>query len=380
MISSGPPSDAYERALRRLTGLGRLSLRAGLERVAGALERLGAPQQRFAAVHVAGTNGKGSTAAFLTAALRAAGHRTGLYTSPHLCRFSERIQVDGVEIPEPAVVEGLERVLQAEPSLTFFEAATVIAFQHFAAEGVEVAVVETGMGGALDATNVISPRVSVLTRIDLDHLEIIGPDQRAVAREKAGIIKAGAASVSAPAHPVVLEELARRSAEVGVPLLVGGRDFHWRHQADGLLVDGPAGVRRGLRLSLAGDHQWENAALAVTALDLLARSGRPVPEAAIRRGLAEARWPGRLERVGEVLLDGAHNGNGARALAAFLDGDSRRWTVVLGLLGPRQPEEVMEPLRRHARRFLLTRPDNARALDPALLLAHAARISASSSA
>jgi dihydrofolate synthase/folylpolyglutamate synthase len=363
-----PELASYAAALSRLHGLARLGVRPGLARIGRLMERLGDPQDRFVSLHVAGTNGKGSTAAFLAAVLQAAGHRTGLYTSPHLCRFTERIQVDGREIPEAAVIAGLARALEVEPELTFFEAATALAFQHFAEQGVEVAVVETGMGGALDATNLVRPRVSVLTRIDLDHLDIIGPDLPSVAREKAGIIKAGAPAVSAPALPAVQAALELRCAEVGTRLLLAGRDFFWRRERDGLCVEGEAeGPRRGLQLSLAGEHQDENAALCVVAL---ARSGLRFSDQALRRGLATARWPGRLELAAGVLLDGAHNASAARALAAYLAGLERRFTIVMGMLGPRRPEEVMGPLVPHAERFLLTRPRSPRALPPEALEPH----------
>jgi dihydrofolate synthase/folylpolyglutamate synthase len=350
----------YAAALRRLQGLGRLGVRFDLSRLAPALRRLGHPERRFRSVHLAGTNGKGSTAAMIAACLEEAGLRTGLYVSPHLSRFTERIRIDGAEI-DRAEVPGLSRrVLSAGPELTFFEAVTVMALSHFAERGVEVAVVETGLGGRLDATNVVTPEVAVLTRIDLDHTDILGRELIEVAAEKAGIIKRGVPVVSAPpATAEVAALLERRSAELDAPLLLLGRDFQLRAGS----FEGQAWSLRDLELGMAGGHQLENAALCLAALERLQGRGIAVTPEHARRGLAGVRWPGRMEWIDRRhLLDGAHNPCGARALARGLP--DRRFVIVMGLLGSRSAAEFLRPLASRCARLVLTRPRSERAVPP----------------
>jgi dihydrofolate synthase/folylpolyglutamate synthase len=301
-----------------------------LERVALALERLGNPQRRYLALHVAGTNGKGSVAAVLDAVLRAAGRRVGLYTSPHLVDLTERIQVDGVPVAREAVVELADAVRAASASrgidLTFFECLTVMAFRHFARSGIEVAVVEVGLGGRLDATNVVDPLVSVVTTIGRDHMEWLGDTLASIAAEKGGIIKPGRPVVLGRIDGEAATVLRRLAREQGAPLFELGRDYR-ADGVGGLEFDGLGWSLRGLPLVLTGAHQRDNAATAVAAL-AAARSVLPVDEAALRAGLAAVCWPGRLEVVGQTpltIVDGAHNADGAAALARELP----------GLIGPR---------------------------------------------
>jgi dihydrofolate synthase / folylpolyglutamate synthase len=353
----------YVATLERLRSLSRHGVHLGLERMERTLDRLGSPQRAFPSLHVAGTNGKGSTSAMLDACLRRAGLRTGLYTSPHLCRFTERIQVDGREIARGALSRYVDRALAVEPALTFFEAATVAAFCCFAEERVEIAVVETGLGGRLDATNVITPLVSVITRLGLDHTELLGLDLASVAREKAGILKPGVPALSAPAAPEAERVVSERASALGCRLRVAGRDFSLVEEEQRLVYRGAA-VLDGLRLALAGDHQRENAALCLAALEELRAQGRHIPDAALREGLAAVRWPGRLEQVDDRhLLDGAHNPDGARALARAL-GERRDLCLVVGILGPKDPRPVLEPLLPHAGRVVFTRPRSERAIPP----------------
>jgi dihydrofolate synthase/folylpolyglutamate synthase len=343
----------YAEALRRLQGLGRLGVRFELSRLTPALRRLGDPQRTLRTVHLAGTNGKGSTAAMIAACLQEAGLRTGLYISPHLSRFTERIQVGGVEIDRADVPELSERVLSAGPELTFFEAVTVMALSHFAAREVDVAVLETGLGGRLDATNVTTPEVAVLTRIDLDHTDILGTELAEVAAEKAGIIKPGVPVVSAPpANAEVAALIERRCSELGAPLAFLDRDFQLPLHHD-------------VEIGIAGAHQRENAALCLAALERLQARGIDVSPEHVRRGLARLRWPGRMEWIERrYLLDGAHNPCGARALARALD---RQFVVVMGLLGKRSARDFLEPLAARCARVVLTRPRSERAVDPAAM-------------
>ena len=358
----------YAATLEKLQSLGRFGVRLGLERVTAALERMGRPQERFASVHVAGTNGKGSTAAMLESCLRAAGLRTGLYTSPHLCRFTERLRVDGQEASRDDVVR-LAGEVPTGQGLTFFEVVTAMALAHFAAQETELAVVEVGMGGRLDATNVVQPEVCVLTHIGLDHTEILGPDLASVTREKAGIIKPGVPVVSAPPpSPEAADIIQQRCEELKAPLYLLGRDFDLGG-ADGSLVFSMGRWRLDrLAPALGGQHQRHNAALCLAAASCLRRRGRAISDGDLRRGLAEVRWPGRLEWIDEdTLLDGAHNPAGSAALARALAASDRPFNLVLGTMGPGPGRPLVEPLLPHARRIVFTRPQSPRALDPAAL-------------
>jgi len=359
--------EAYARATGALVSRGRLGACFGLERVERALQRMGQPHRRFRSIHVAGTNGKGSTSAMIASCLRQAGVRTGLYTSPHLCRFTERIQVDGQEVSREEVVQLTHEVLALDPNLTFFEAVTVMGFVHLARQAVELAVVETGLGGRLDATNVVLPAVSVLTRIDLDHTDVLGHRLSEVAREKAGIIKPRTPVVCAAACSEVERVVEHQCRALAAPLFRMGRALRLWHDDDDWHYEGPLWSLRLPPLSLAGEHQLENAALCVAALEQLRLQGVAVDLEAVRRGLTHTRWPGRMEWVqsghSRYLLDGAHNPNGARALARALPPASR-FTLIFGLLDQKDPRELLAPLAPHVERLILTRPRNPRAMDP----------------
>ena len=283
-----------------------------LERIQLALESLGNPHHRYRVIHIAGTNGKGSVAAISHAVLCAAGHRVGLYTSPHLVRFTERIRVDDREIPEEAVVELVAKIRADVTSrgidLTFFELTTVVAFLHFAVQQVEIAVVEVGLGGRLDATNVLDPNVAVITTISLDHEEFLGGTVAQIAAEKGGIIKPGRPVVMGAIVPQAKEVLMSIAAERNSPASILGRDFVLEGD-DSATYSGLRHRWSGLRLSLLGRFQRDNAATALAAIEHLAREVA-VPEDAVQNGLVGVRWPGRLEIVGtdpRVILDGAHN-------------------------------------------------------------------------
>jgi dihydrofolate synthase/folylpolyglutamate synthase len=296
----------YADLLARLEAARALGVELGLPRVRRALAALGDPQRRFAAVQIAGTNGKGSTAAMAEAILRAAGVRTGLYTSPHLSRFTERIQVAGGEADGDRLAALDARVATTGVPLTYFEIATALAFLTFAEEGVELGVLETGLGGRLDAVTTCEPVATAVTSIGIDHADWLGGSLREIAREKAGVIKPGVPHLMGALPPEADDEMARAADAAGAPLLRVGREL------------APPDVP----LALAGSHQASNAAIA---LGLAARAWQhlrgpaSLPPSAVLAGLANVRWPGRLERVtGDVLLDCAHNVEGARALAAAL--------------------------------------------------------------
>ncbi|HVZ74434.1 MAG TPA: folylpolyglutamate synthase/dihydrofolate synthase family protein [Polyangia bacterium] len=343
----------YADLLARLERVRALGVELGLERVRRALAAMGDPQRRFAAVQIAGTNGKGSTAAMTEAILRAAGIRTGLYTSPHLARFTERIRVNGVEAEGDHLAALDARVAACGVPLTYFEVATALAFLTFAEAGVEVAVLETGLGGRLDAVTTCEPAATAITSIALDHTDYLGDTLREIAREKAGITKPGVPCLL-PARstfpPEVEDELARVAAEVGAPLLRLGRDFSPVEAA-------PA---------LSGPHQRANAAIAVElSRRAVAAAGRALPAEAIARGLAHVRWPGRLERVADdVLLDCAHNVEGAQALAAALPGlaGGRPVALVTSVVRDKDAAAILDGLAPHVAAIVATASRNPRSL------------------
>jgi dihydrofolate synthase/folylpolyglutamate synthase len=290
----------YRDTLAWLFGTQTFGIKLGLENTRRLLAACGQPQEKLRFLHVAGTNGKGSTCAMMDSILRAAGHRTALYTSPHLVDFRERLRVDGQMIPESSVAEGLTLLRDAsegwEQAPTFFELATVLAAWWFAREEAEFVVWETGMGGRLDATNAVTPLVSVIMPVGLDHQAWLGETIALIAAEKAGIIKPGVPVVSAPQAGEVRAVLEAKAVEAGVQ--IGFVGVPWEA--------GPVG--------LAGAHQRWNAAVAIAALRV---AGVEVGEEAIRSGLARVKWPGRFQRAGAALVvDGAHNPSATEVLVA----------------------------------------------------------------
>lgn len=327
--------------LQYLYRLERFGIRLGLETMTALVAALGNPQQQFRSVHITGTNGKGSTAALLEAALRAGGVRTGLYTSPHLYRFHERMKVRGQEPTDHEVHQLVEDVREAAARAgiqpTFFEFTTAMAFLHFARCAVELAVVEVGMGGDLDATNVITPLVSVITNVELDHTDVLGQTRREIAARKAGIIKAGVPVVTAEQDADTRAYLAEVAAARQASLVHVQQHLQaellaedWHHQ-----TFRTQGVSTStFTMPLIGSHQLDNARTALVVLSLLGARGVPVTLAAIQHGFAATQWEGRLEVVSErpfVLIDGAHNERGFQVLAEMVGRMPRRDVVVLGL-------------------------------------------------
>jgi dihydrofolate synthase / folylpolyglutamate synthase len=351
--------DAYDRAIAELYALASRGVEPGLDRVRAALLRAGSPDRKMRAVHVAGTNGKGSIAAMIATGL-APRHRVGLYTSPHLASLTERTQILGERVDRGDVARAWERVREAcigegAPEITFFEAVTVLAFDLFASREVDIAVLEVGLGGRLDATNVIeAPLACAVSRIGMDHMRILGNDIATIAREKAGILKRGVPAVIAPqreeARRVIEEEAARLSA----PLIEPRFDL----LEDRARVHTPKGAF-DLAPRLLGAHQYENAAVAATVLAML--EGDP------KRGVEEVSWPGRLERIaadGSFLLDGAHNVDGCEALATYLAQHPRPRVLLFGVMMDKEWERMIDLLAPHASEIVCAAPPLARALDP----------------
>lgn len=346
----------------RLTG----GIRWGLGRTLSLLDAVGDPHHRYATIHVGGTNGKGSVAAIVESVLRHDGRRTGLYTSPHLVDFRERIQFGGRPISEAELLAAARslwpRVEAEAPS--FFEAATAIAFLAMARADVEVAVVEVGMGGRLDSTNVIIPDVAVITNVAMDHAQYLGDDLATIAGEKAGIMKPGVPVVTLSSAPEVLGVLARRAHEVGAPLhVIPTPDARSDAGGASATLETVWGTLP-LRVPLAGRHQASNLALAVRALELLPPGLRPSRRAVVE-GVAATHWPGRLqvERIGATtwVFDVAHNVAGVEALLDTLPdvAPPRPVVALIGVLGDKDWGRMLPPLFEYADTAILTEPPSA---------------------
>jgi len=371
---------SVEGSLALLDRLGPSTIALGLSRMTSALSRLGHPERALRVLHVAGTNGKGSTCAFAAALLAAGGRRVGLYTSPHLIRVNERLRIDGQPIADVRLAQRIDEVRALAPelfegpeALTYFEALTLLAFWHFAREQVEVVVLETGLGGRLDATNVCAPAVTAITPISMDHTGHLGSTLSGIAAEKAGILKQGVPVVLAAQSPDALEVIERRAREVGAPMVLEGRDFLLEGD-DGraLTFRSPALTVGGLALSLVGAHQRQNAALAVQAVALLEGDG--LTGEVVRAGLRAASWPGRFDiRPGRptVVLDGAHNPAGAQALARALDDafPGRRRHLIVGVLADKDSAGMLDALLPAVDSIRVVAPESERALPTEALVA-----------
>ena len=360
---------SYEAARERLYELQQFGIHLGLDTISSLLSELGNPQDRIPVLHVAGTNGKGSVAAITASILQAAGIRVGLYTSPHLLDFPERIQVQGLCIPEDRVVD-LFNTIQALPSFavppTFFEVATSMAFQYFAEECVEIAVLEVGLGGRFDATNACRPIGTIITNISFDHEKHLGSSLEAIAFEKAGIVKRNVPLVIGPVNlPVagVLEEHARRTFRFGddfrrISRSSGAFDFIGMHRK-----------YMNLHCALDGEHQTVNAACAVALLEACVMPRTRIPELAVRQGLEQVSWPGRLERLRrhpEILCDGAHNPAAADCLKIHLQArlseeQGRRLILMVGMMQDKNLSVFLKALAPLADAVILTRINSSRA-------------------
>jgi dihydrofolate synthase/folylpolyglutamate synthase len=386
----------YDAAVRYLLSLGRelaaptqaAAAKFDLENISILAERLGRPDRAYPSAHIAGTNGKGSTAAFLESILRQAGFRTGLNTSPHLERINERIRFHGEEISDKAFAETFTRIhllieellaagkLRAHP--TYFECVTAIAFEAFARERVEFGVFEVGLGGRLDATNILSPVVTIITRIDFDHENFLGHSLREIAGEKAGILKSGVPVVLAEQHPEAREVVLARAQELGCPVIEPAQVFRVDPEStrDGMLrarvTEISSGTPFELAPSLPGHFQLENALNAFAAARFLQTRGFRISDEAITQGIAGAVWPGRLEKLQsspDVYLDGAHNPGAARELAKFLAQNfaGRKIWLLYGALRDKAVDEIAGQLFPHAAEVIFTEPRTSRAISASRL-------------
>lgn len=414
MDSADKKRADYDGAIAFLFGLQKYGIKLGLDNTLRLLSLLDNPQGSFKSIHIAGTNGKGSTSAMIASILKAAGLRVGLFTSPHLVSFTERIRVNDIEITEAEVVEltkeirgiivgsrksevgsqGPDSKLETLPTgrqarnsklnPTFFEFVTAMAFLHFRRRGIEWAVIETGLGGRLDATNILAPEVCAITNISYDHAEFLGETLREIAAEKAGIIKEGVPVASSTQEPEAMRVIYAKAEEKRSRLFVYGKDFVSRPRnidMHGITFDYEGRESLDdLRAPLCGIHQVENASLAIKTLELIMEK-EPITYAPVREGLAHARWPGRLELMKnagdgcDILIDGAHNPAAAKALAEslreyfapFYD----RIILILGMMADKDTGGIMRPLLPLASEITFCAPDYARAASPEKLAADA---------
>jgi dihydrofolate synthase / folylpolyglutamate synthase len=359
-----------------------------LDRMRALLRRLGDPHRRLRCVHVAGTKGKGSTSALIAAILRAGRLRTGLFTSPHLSDVSERVQVDGVPIGREEIATRMTEVAAAVRELdaegdparspTFFEVITALGFLHFDCRRVDVAVLEVGLGGRFDSTNVCEPLVTVITNVSYDHMAILGNTLEEIAYQKVGVIKRGVPVVTTAEHPTVRNIIDRVAAEMDVPVIAVGRDFRWSRerpqpfQLSPVRISTPDRDGSPMPLALFGEHQGANAAGAVMAVERLRRAGLAVPESAIRDGLRDVQWPARMELLARrpvIVLDCAHNVASAHALVATLESSfpvAGRRHLIFAASADKQIPEMLSLLAPAFDHFHLTRyRSNPRSADPA---------------
>jgi dihydrofolate synthase / folylpolyglutamate synthase len=388
----------YESSVRYLLSLGRelaaptlpASAKFDLENISVLVQRLGRPDRAYPSVHIAGTNGKGSTAAFLESILRHAGFRTGLYTSPHLERINERIRINGEQIEDREFAETFSRIraiieellaggkLRAHP--TFFECLTALAFESFARSRVEFGVFEVGLGGRLDATNILQPALAVITRIDFDHENFLGHSLKEIASEKAGIIKLSTPVMVADQRPKVLEVIRARATELLAPLTEAASAYRLGIEEDpartgcirGRATELATGAEFTIAPKLPGRFQAQNALNALAGARRLKARGYRIPDESIEQGIALAQWAGRLEKLQsgpDVYLDGAHNPGAARELREFLQhyfAGHRIW-VLFGALRDKSVDEIAGILFPTAAEIVFTRPRTSRAISAAQL-------------
>lgn len=360
-------------ALAWVYDLQKFGIKFGLSSTARLMAKLGNPQDHCRFIHVAGTNGKGSVAAMLSKILTLAGYPVGLYSSPHLINFHERFRLRDEDIADATVlslINQVKAVVTPEELPTFFEFVTAMAFLYYAQQQADPVILETGMGGRLDATNIMQPLLAIITNIALDHREYLGNSLAAIAAEKAGIIKAGVPVITAVRQHTALVPIQAAVAALHSPLWLKDRDFRVRGQGRGRFrYEGVHFSLSGLRTNLLGRHQFDNAAVALAAVEQLQQQGFEIPETVIRQGLQEVRWPGRLELVStqpRLILDGAHNPAAATTLAQALRHDLsyRRLILVLGIMADKDIPGILRRLLPLADVVIFSRPRYDRAATP----------------
>jgi dihydrofolate synthase / folylpolyglutamate synthase len=378
-----PRKLSYQDCLAEMFGLRRFGIKLGLDTIRNILDGIGNPQNRFNCIHIAGTNGKGSIASALSTIFYKSGFRVGLYTSPHLVRFNERICIDNKPIADDLVIEAylaVKRVFQGDREPTFFELSTAMALWAFAKQQVDWAVIETGMGGRLDATNVLFPKLCVISNISLEHREYLGNTLYQIAGEKAGIIKKGVPVITGVKQNPAVRAITEIAASESAPMYRLGKDFRIRRNADKTFsYFGLKSTLKNLKTGLMGNHQVDNSALVLAACEVLALDNVNISPEAIINGVEQNKWPGRLETVLEkplTLLDGAHNLDSAKNLARHFSEHlaDRKITLVIGILSDKPYETILKLLLPFCRKVVLTSPKIDRALPAETLLLCAKKI------
>jgi len=369
----------YQEAVNYLYGLQKYGIKFGLSKTTSLLKAFGNPHKGQRYIHIAGTNGKGSVAAFIASILKETGLKVGFYSSPHLVRFTERFRINGEEIAQDkaaGLIDEVSRAFSPEEPPTFFEATTAMALIYFARKNTDLSIMEVGMGGRLDATNVIEPLISGITNISMEHQGFLGNRLLDIAREKGGIIKKDVDLVTAATQPSVIRTLEEIAKERGAPMWRVGKDIRYRTTASGFHYRGLGLRMRGLRLGLTGMLQARNAALALGIIERLGEKGITVSAADIRKGLQTTAWPGRMQVVKTnptILLDGAHNPAALRVLARYLRTGIiyRRLILVIGVMADKAIGEMMRAIVPLADYLICTRPVYSRAAEPEVLMAKA---------
>ena len=373
----------YNDCLKTMYSLRRFGIKLGLGTIRKILAGLDNPQNKFNCIHIAGTNGKGSVASALASILRRGGHSVGLYTSPHLVRFNERIQINNHPIPDDEVVDAYQAVKgvhSGDREPTFFEFATAMALYVFGRQKVDWAVIETGMGGRLDATNMVNPSLAIITNVSLEHREYLGNSLPQIAAEKAGIIKTRIPVITGIRQKSALSVAKDIACKKSAPLYRFGADFKVRRNSSGLFsYFGLNNVWRNLQTGMLGNYQVDNAALVLAAIEILNQNHTDINLDAIQSGLAENRWPGRLEIVATkplIILDGAHNFMAARNLSQYLSQNlaDKKITYIIGILDDKPYKSMLKSLLPLGSRIILTKAKIDRAMPPETLYPLAKKI------
>ena len=366
----------YETAIQYLFSLQKFGIKFGLSKTENLLKAFGNPHIGQNYIHIAGTNGKGSVATFLGSMLREAGFKVGMYVSPHLVRFTERFKINDEEISQEKtarLIDELRAAFNPDEPPTFFEAVTAMAILYFAREKTDVAIMEVGMGGRLDATNVITPLVTGITNISMEHQEYLGNRLSQIAEEKAGVIKKGVDVVTSVTQPQIIQQLKAIAEERGAALWQVGKNMTYRSTAAGLHYFGENRTIKGLELGLRGIHQPRNASLALGMMERIETKGFPLSTDQIREGLKKATWAGRMQVIEKnptILLDGAHNPAAVKVLARSIKAcfSYERMILVIGIMADKDIFGLLRAIVPMSDRVLYTRPVYSRAADPHVLM------------
>ncbi len=370
-------SKNYQKCLEEMFGLQRFGIKLGLDVIQNILDNLQNPENTFSCIHIAGTNGKGSIASGLASILAASGYKVGLYTSPHLIKFNERITINGIEVSDEAIVssyQAVKSIPKTDREPTFFEYTTAMALHLFARSNVDWAIIETGMGGRLDATNVLSPALCVISNISMEHRFYLGNTIAEITGEKGGIIKHNTPVVTGVTQKSAIKVLQQIAANKSAPLYRLGEDFKVRRSKNGSFsYSGIDHQWKKMKTGLPGSHQVDNAALILAACEVLLQKGLSIKFSRIKNSLETYAWPGRLEIIPaspgispEIIIDGAHNLMAARKLSQFLKQEysHKNVTLVIGILNDKPFESIMQSLLPQCNRVILTQPDIDRSLPP----------------